>query len=452
MQFRLWLSVLNFLMLATPLFVQAQSESAARAPASYRNQDVKELKKLTEPTTEAPAPQEAAEGSQLTGSWNGRRSSLSDQGLDFALIYKGEFNQTLSGGLRRRGVYLENVDIRAALDFDKAFGWKGASAFVYGLGNMGGDRDSSPSTDVGDAQASSNIETGSDSFKLYQFWLQQTFIEDRVSLLFGLHDLNSEFYVTETSALFFNSSFGIGKDISQTGVNGPSIFPTTSVAVRLQGKLTENISGQVGFFDAQSGDPTERHHTHIRYSAEDGVLAIAELSLERGSEESGNKSKYTIGFWQYSKEVDHLMETNTDSFGANLPTQAKNQGAYILADQHLSDSVSVFARYGVASRSVNRFELCASAGAVWTGLIPTRSKDRFGIGATMVRNGADYRESKRRVGVDVHDSEIAYELNYRFELSPGVALQPDYQYIVQPNTDSAVSDASVGALRVEISF
>ncbi|TDI96625.1 MAG: hypothetical protein E2O76_11425 [Caldithrix sp.] len=97
------------------------------------------------------------------------------------------------------------------------FGWKGASFFLYGLGNSGGN----PSENVGDAQIVSNIE-GPDTWKFYEIWIQQNLFLGKLSVLAGLYNLNSEFDVIETGQLFLNSSHGIGPDFSQTGLNGRS--------------------------------------------------------------------------------------------------------------------------------------------------------------------------------------------------------------------------------------
>ena len=47
-------------------------------------------------------------------------------------------------------------------------------------------------------------------------------------------NLNAEFYVNDSSAMFINSSFGMGQDFAQSGKNGPSIFPVTSTDVELR--------------------------------------------------------------------------------------------------------------------------------------------------------------------------------------------------------------------------
>ncbi len=82
---------------------------------------------------------------------------------------------------------------------------------------------------IGDLQTASNIEAP-DHFLLQEAWYEQQFADGMLSLLFGLHDLNSEFYVSDYGSLFLNSSFGIGPDMT---VNVPlSIFPRAGLAVR----------------------------------------------------------------------------------------------------------------------------------------------------------------------------------------------------------------------------
>jgi porin len=62
----------------------------------------------------------------------------------------------------------------------------------------------------------SNIDA-SDAWKIYEAWLKQSLFQDRLPVLAGLYDLNSEFDVIESAGLFLNSSHGIGADYSQTG-------------------------------------------------------------------------------------------------------------------------------------------------------------------------------------------------------------------------------------------
>jgi porin len=137
--------------------------------------------------------------------------------VEVGVTYTGEAVGVPSGGVEQDVVYLDNLDATTTVRSDSLVGWPGLTAFAYGLGNQGG----APSTLVGDAQVTSNIEA----------WLQQT-LGTRASVLVGLYDLNAEFDVNRTGSLFLNSAHGIGTPFGLSGRNGPSIFPVTSLAVR----------------------------------------------------------------------------------------------------------------------------------------------------------------------------------------------------------------------------
>ena len=89
---------------------------------------------------------------------------------------------------------------------------------------------------------------------------------DELSVLGGLYDLNSEFYVIESSGSFINPAFGISSDISQIGKNAPSIFPTTSVGLRVRGQNTDQTYAQVVVLDTVPGNPDHPKGTHMPLS------------------------------------------------------------------------------------------------------------------------------------------------------------------------------------------
>lgn len=409
-----------------------RAEGENRAPASYM------------PPSAAEQSTQESEPNQIFD-FEQRRKATRDHGLDIGLVYKGEINRVVSGGQRIRTVYLENIDVRLGLDLGKASGLKGASIFLYGLGNLGGDRDAMPSKNVGDAQVTSNIETAQDSFKLYEAWFQQTFFEERASILLGLHDLNSEFYATESSSFLFNSSFGVGKELSQAGVNGPSIFATTALAARLKFEPQKSLYFQWAMFNAQAGESTRAKESHVRLGAQDGSLTVAEMGLVLNG-------KLAIGTWFFSRTFDHQNQNLTDASGRTIAAQAISRGSYLLIDQKLNAAISMFLRYGVASSEVNRFSSSLTAGTTWVGPLPMRVKDRLNLGIAQAINGGEYKDSQASAGTQVRDAETVYELNYRIEILKGLALQPDFQYISSPNTSYAVPDAKVGAIRVELNF
>ncbi len=107
---------------------------------------------------------------------------------------------------------------------EELFDIRGLTLFVSGQSNAGGglsDRF------VGDSFAVSNIDAPKAS-RLFEAGAAWGFGEDgEHGVRVGLLDLNAEFDASDPRGLFINSVFGIGQDFSQSGENGPSIFPTT---------------------------------------------------------------------------------------------------------------------------------------------------------------------------------------------------------------------------------
>lgn len=85
-------------------------------------------------------------------------------------------------------------------------------------------------------------------------------------------------------------------------------------------------------------------------------------------------------------------------------------------------------------------------------MLPGRPADEFGIAGAMARNGAQYIAGQQQVGLPVNAAETAIELSYLAQIAPWLAVQPDLQYVIHPNTDSRLRNAMVAQLRVELKF
>lgn len=376
----------------------------------------------------------------LSGNWSGSRTKLSEQGIDLGVIFKYEAGRNLGGGLKVGSYGLWNLDVRAALDTEKLGWWKNGQFFFYGLFNQG----ANPKDFIGDEQGTSNIETEPNVSRLYEAWYQHSFADKKASVLFGLHDLNSEFYVTDTSAVFFNSSFGVGRELSQTGLSGPSIFPVTAPAVRFRAEPTGDFYLQTAVFNGVAGDPHYSQGTHVRVSPDDGMLLISEAALLRKGGEKGDENfgKIALGTWAYTKSVDHQSESR----------QVIGSGSYLLLDQALTDKIAFFARGGVANNEAYPVTANLSAGLGFREPICGRTNDIFGIAATQVQAGDTYKKLQQANGTPIESGETTLEITYRAKLWRGLVFQPDYQYIDRPGFSKAVPWAQSYGARLELNF
>lgn len=390
------------------------------------------------------AAEETAGEGTLTGDWGGTRGKLAASGVEAEIVYKFDVVSNASGGIKEGARVLDNLDVVMSLDGEKLLGSQGTTALIHLLNNNGGRPDNDL---VGSAQGIDNIEVPHATGKLYQAWIQQNLFDDRLSVLAGLYDINSEFYVTDSSMLFMHSTYGIGTDVAQSGQNGPSIFPFTSPGVRVKVQPAENTYIQAVVLDGVPGDPGDLNGTQVTLHDDDGALVVGEMGY---APEGG---KIAVGGWYYTERQPDLMDV--DSFGN--PRQRRSEGTYIIGERQLyqeseGQGLTAFAHIGAADADVNQFTYAWSTGLVYTGLIPGRDEGRLGLGMAGAHNGSKFKQAVRAAGGQVDSAETEVELTYSDNITPWLAVQPDIQYIVNPGTDPALDNAWVLGTRVTINF
>jgi porin len=380
--------------------------------------------------------------------------------------YDGAAFANLGGGVRPGGTYSSNLNLSLSVDGAALFGWPDTIAYVDALWLQGG----LPSSFIGDAQGVSSI-SAPNAVKLYEAWVQKNFLGNHVSVLAGLYDLNSEFYRLQSAGLFLNSSFGIGPEFAQSGVEGPSIFPNTSIGIRVAFKPVEGVVVRTAVLD---GVPLDRPDgSRGVFEPGDGVLIVGEVAfLDRpqlstrpasGRLHIGRQamlgdydSKIAIGGWHYTATFNDLSETQPNG----QPVQHRgSSGFYLLTDRLLHRNpeqperkLSGFVQAGYGDYRVDRFGAYLGTGLTATGVFEGRADDELGLGLAYARNGSHYMSSQLMQGLPVTNAEKTLELTYLIQVNSWLALQPDLQYVITPNTTTAIPNAWAFQLRIEMSF
>jgi porin len=374
----------------------------------------------------------------------------SDEGkgpsVDLSVVYTADVWANRRGGLRRGERYLDNLDMTLTVDAERALGWSGATLFLYGLYNNG-----KSLTDelIGDLQTVSNIDAGTSAVRVYEAWVEQRFLSNRASVKIGLYDVNSEFDTNDSNSVFINSSHGIGPDFSQTGQNGPSIFPVTSLSVRADYRVSDNWLVRAAVLDGVPGDPNRPKRTTVKLGNGDGALLVAEL------EYTDAMTKMAAGTWRYTAQFDDLLATQLA--GTSIG-QSGNDGFYVFAERKLTGAtkdgpgLAGWARLGVANDTFNSIDTYLGAGVVYTGPLNARPEDQLGIALAHARLGTPYRRALALAGETSDRSETNIEITYRAALTPWLTVQPDVQYVINPGGNPALRNALVTGLRVEVGF
>lgn len=80
-----------------------------------------------------------------------------------------------------------------------------------------------------------------------------------------------------------------------------------------------------------------------------------------------------------------------------------------------------------------------------------RKSDRVGLAFSHTEFGKYFVDAKAAEGTPIVDDGTTIELTYRAQLTPWFVLQPDFQYLIDPQ-NAAASDAVVAGVRAEITF
>lgn len=394
------------------------------------------------------------------------KEESAQRGVTVTVTYGGTIFSDLASGVRPAETYSGNLNLELFLDGERLFGRSGLTLFADGLWIHGGQ----PSALLGDAQGVSNLSAPS-KISLYEAWFQYTLFENRASVLAGRYDLNSEFYRLQSAGLFLNSSFGIGPELSGSGVAGPSIFPNTSIGVRLAFRPAPSVVVRGAVLD---GVPVDRPDGSVgAFERGDGLLLVSEAAflsrpvrgdrmgktrfrIGRASGLPPYDDKVAVGGWYYTATFEDL--NNVDSHGKPLQHRG-NGGVYALADAALVRSESGprrrlagFVEAGLGDGRVNRFGSYLGVGLVGTGLLSVRSTDELGLAVAIARNGSGYLDQRARLGGGTSTSETAIEVTYLAQIASWLAIQPDFQYVIHPNTEFTLRNGRAFQLRFEATF
>ena len=421
----------------------------------------------------------------LTGNWGGVRQQWREAGVEPGVNDVAETLSNLTGGKRQMTIYQGLLAISLSLDLEKIANWPGANFYAdaYQISGRGLSRNA-----IGNLLAVSTIEA-LPSTRLHDLWLQQQLFDGKASFRLGQIALDDEFYISQYSAIFVNSTFGCPDILSTDLPSGGPCYPFAVPGVRMRAAPTTGLTFSAAGFDGNpappgSGDPQIRNPSGTNFLiGEGGSLAIAEMAYAFDTEpiSSLQLSDIKLGAWYHTAGFPDLRR---DTLGRSLAdpastgiaaTHSGDFGFYLVADQMLwrrpdtaTQGLAAFLRVGNAPPNRNLISLEVDTGLTYKGLLPSRELDVLGVAASYARIGNAARCLDRDeilfTGIrgTMRDYEAVLEITYQARIAPWWTLQPDLQLIAHPgghvappvpaSQARAVPNALVIGLRSSITF
>ncbi|MDR0994670.1 MAG: carbohydrate porin [Tannerella sp.] len=342
-----------------------------------------------------------------------------NKGFTFGASYVGDLVGNFAGGIRRGTAYMGLANLTLDLNTEQAGWWRGGEFFVKG-GNSHGEEASAQL--IGDFQVASNIEAGNHTF-LYELWYKQRF--GRFTLTAGLQDMNVDYAASEGGALFNNSYFGI-HSVCAANIT-PPIYPLTALGASLRWDISRDFVWQAAVYDGRPDDFSYNpYNVKWSLSARQGYLGVTEGQWNH-SLVHGQEGAYKLGAYYRRSDMDKVR---------------RDYGFYLVADQGLSERLSLFVQAGLSPKSRDNHYRCIGGGLNYKNFSSRRPDDRFGFAfnhACFVDNPAG--------------DETVFEAIYHLQVTENIYLRPDIQYIIHPaGTGEPLNNALVGILRFGLDF
>lgn len=404
------------------------------------------------------------------------KKALLDLGYNFEVNYTGELLGNPVGGVKQRAIYEDLLELALDGDLNKIAGLNGASFhintyIVHGPGLS--------TCCVSNFLTISNIEALPSTY-LFEAWIEQKLFGNVASIRIGQLAANTEFTVSNFSALYLNATFGwpniLAANLPSTGPN----YPLATPGVRLRATPDDHLTLLAALFN---GDPSGAGFTGLQEIADpaginfrlrDPPLLMAEAQYKYKQERNspGLAGTIKLGAWY------HFGNFGGPRFGFDgvpFPEIRGDYGVYGMIDQMLwrlpggepKKGVGGFALISASPADRNVAAFYAEAGITFIGVLDDRPNDTFGLAVAYspvspsLSGLASQTVFFTKIASPVRDYEMALESMYQAQIIPGWYLQPDFQYIFHPGYSAPnplnpaagrILNAAVFGLRTTVNF
>jgi porin len=391
----------------------------------------------------------------LTGDWGGMRKTLKDAGVDLNANDTSEMLSNPVGGFKQTTIYQGLLTMTLNLDLEKLLSWPGATIYseAYQINGRGLSRSA-----IGNLLAVSTIEALPGA-RLNDLWFQQELLDRQLSLRIGQISIDDEFYISQYSANFINSTFGCPDLLTTDLPSGGPCYPFAVPGVRLRVAPTTGLTLSTALFNGNPappgpGDPQVRNSGGTNFLiGEGGALVLSELaySFDAQPDLPSPPSDVKLGGWYHTANFPDLRR---DTLGRSLadPTSTGvggphrgDFGLYTVVDKLLwqppdapTQGLSGFLRVGSVPGGRNLISLEVDGGFTYKGLFAGRDADLTGVAASYGRIGSAARglasDTTLFTGLaqPARDYETVIEATYLAQIAPWLVLQPDLQLILHP--------------------
>jgi porin len=399
----------------------------------------------------------------LTGDWEGLRSKLHVQGIDFFGFYNAIINGNVVGGFDPgHATYDHDIWLGAKFDLQKLVGWTGGLFAISFIDRAG---DDNTTEHIGSIYSTQQLVGGQRAF-LYQVFLEQKFGK-QLTLKVGRYGASDDFNTSPLYGYALNN--GIDGNIRNVLFDTRfSAYPFAVWAASAFVDPTPEFHLKAGVFQVSEGMfENDDNGLNFGIGDRDGYLAIAQFAWmpefcktpmpSSGDAKSspvtskGMPGHYWLGAtfsqWDLYQKFSGGFLDHSFGFYAHADQMVYREA--IGSDQGLT----VFVASGYyPQEEISRVPFQINAGLNYQGLFPSRDKDRTILYFIYGDISSDYARSVQLPGEHRATSEKVIEVGHRFQVTKWSYIQPDVQWVIDPGGTGDIPNAVVIGAQMGVTF
>lgn len=403
----------------------------------------------------------------LLGDWGGMRSTLSDNGFNYALIYQTESAYNVSGGYNKSGHYAF-VDQTALLfnqDLERFTGMSDAK--IEGLITNRNHDDNLTTERLQDQRvhfndlAQEGWGTGSIT-RLGYLTFSRTFMDKKLTWRAGLMNYQQTFDQITPCDFQLLTLCG-GKSSNSLTWNTWNIH---SWGTTFAYAVTPELTLKTGVIEQNSrADDTSRAWSFTTHGSK-GVLLPVEAELK--THVNGLPGAYNLGILFTNAKQSSLytpVGEETETYNRTWFAWAGFNQQVTSHQDDQSRGMSVFGNMSIADQRTDVSHIIASLGIRYRGLFDAMPNDYIGFGGSWIDMSNRLAKTERQInqinGIYDYDNPlyqpvqghaVNFDLYYRFRPVSWLDIQPDVQYWINPAAVSETKNAFVVGLKTAIRF
>ncbi len=407
----------------------------------------------------------------------GLRNRLRDRGVDILADLRSELGGNVSGGTQRTSAMVNQIGLEADIDWNRLARIPGLSTSMVVVNRTG----ASVSGGYGDSFVRSQdllrSSSGGAVAHLVYAYAEEKIAHGRLALQLGREPVALDFASSPLNCAFLSNAL-CGNPKALTGRDpGFSVYPNSTWAGRLIAYPLRNLYVQAGLFALDTGADAGATFDHTGWQFDSarikGTTSVGEIGYIPSIGPHALIGHYKAGI---AHEHGPFTEIGTDVKGAALGVTgraARNASnrtkEWVLFDQMLvrhgagiDGGLIVVGGYVHNQPSVSNYGDQRYLGLVDRGFLKRRPADTVGLLYSTVSASEVLTETQRLQTAHRHrlsngaggvqTSETIFEAFYDMHVCTGLNVAPDVQYVIRPNAEARIPNATVLSVRSRVSF